>query len=245
MTVQFDNKGFALNSGYITVHTIDNNNIYIGSAEQYISIGCGLAAKSYLDAPPQEKTGFVVQRINDSWQYVADHRGEKVYSIDDGAEIEIKEVGDYPANTTTQKRPTEHHEWNGEEWIINEDEKTKLLNEQCDEMWERIKAYRYQRSLSGVYIESVGKWFQTGEEEKTKYLGLSHVIKEIGSISWKTFENDFIEMTPELLNSIFAEMVRAENADHINAEKHKALMMQSDTPLEYDFSSGWERRYED
>ncbi|OBX02794.1 hypothetical protein QV06_10745, partial [Gallibacterium genomosp. 3] len=83
------------------------------------------------------------------------------------------------------------------------------------------------------------------EEEKTKYLGLSQVINKIGSIEWKTFENDFVEMTPALLTEIFAEMVRAENADHVNAERHKVEMMKSDKPLEYDYTTGWERRYAD
>lgn len=141
--------------------------------------------------------------------------------------------------------PSEYHTWNGTEWIISEEKQAELLAIQQAEVWERIKEYRYNRSLGGVYIVSVDKWFQTGEEEKTKYLGLSQVIDKLGSISWKTFENDFVEMTPDLLAKIFAEMVRAENADHVNAERHKVAMMQSDKPLEYDYTAGWERRYAD
>ncbi|WP_065233807.1 DUF4376 domain-containing protein [Gallibacterium genomosp. 3] len=245
MTVEFDKDGFALNSGYVDAFVTDTNGIYTHKATEYVVVGTGLSAGAYINAPPDSKDGFVIQRVNDKWQYIADHRGEKVYSIIDGAEIDIKEIGEYPDNTTTQPRPTEAHIWNGAEWILSDEKQAELLVNQKNEIWERIKAYRYQRSLGGVYIASVDKWFQTGEEEKTKYLGLSQVIDKIGSIEWKSFSNDFVEMTPSLLAEIFAGMVRAENADHINAERHKAAMMQSDKPLEYDYTTGWERRYED
>lgn len=154
----------------------------------------------------------------------------------------IRYMGEY---LLVDKAPSDICEFDGIEWVISPEKQSSLLAKQHTETWERIKEYRYQRSLGGVYIKSVDRWFQTGEEEKTKYLGLSQVIDKIGSIEWKTFENDFVEMTPALLAEIFAEMVRAENADHVNAERHKAVMMQSDKPLEYDFSDGWERRYED
>lgn len=162
-------------------------------------------------------------------------------SITGGGEVWVEEG----TLKWTGKAPSPAHTWNGTEWILSDEKQAELLTAQQAETWERIKAYRYNRSLGGVYIKSVDRWFQTGEEEKTKYLGLSQVIDKIGSIEWKTFENDFVEMTPALLAEIFAEMVRAENADHITAEKHKAAMTQSDKPLEYNYTTGWERRYAD
>ncbi|OOR97148.1 hypothetical protein B0186_10510, partial [Canicola haemoglobinophilus] len=108
-----------------------------------------------------------------------------------------------------------------------------------------IKQKRYDNSLGGVYIASVKKWFQTGEEEKTKYLGLDKVIDKLGEIDWKCADNSFIKMNRTLLDEIFLQMVVTENADHINAEKHRMAMMSVENPLEYDYSSGWAEIYEE
>lgn len=113
------------------------------------------------------------------------------------------------------------------------------------QMWERIKQKRYQAGLGGVYIERVGKWFQTGEEEKTKYLGLDKVIDKVGEIDWKCADNSFIKLDRALLDDIFMQMVVTENADHLNAEKHRLAMLEADNPLEYDYSAGWTKTYAD
>ncbi len=70
------------------------------------------------------------------------------------------------------------------------------LAEQQDEMWEKIKKKRYENGLGGVYIARVGKWFQTGEEEKTKYLGLDKVIDSLGEIDWKCYDKFFHQNEP-------------------------------------------------
>ncbi|HDR1061779.1 DUF4376 domain-containing protein [Pasteurella multocida] len=109
----------------------------------------------------------------------------------------------------------------------------------------KIKKKRYENGLGGVYIARVGKWFQTGEEEKPKYLGLDKVIDSLGEIDWKCYDNSFIKMNRTLLNEIFLAMVVTENADHINAEKHRVEMLKSSDPLNYDFSTGWSANYEE
>lgn len=113
------------------------------------------------------------------------------------------------------------------------------------EMWERIKQKRYQTGLGGVYIDQAGKWFQTGEEEKTKYLGLDKVIDKIDSLDWKCADNSFIKLDRALLNEIFLKIALTENANHINAEKHRLAMLEAENPLEYDYSAGWTKTYED
>lgn len=130
--------------------------------------------------------------------------------------------------------------WDGEKWIIDE----AKLAEQQNEVWEKIKEKRYKNGLGGVYIKRVGKWFQTGEEEKTKYLGLDKVIDKIGEIDWKCADNTFVKMNRTLLDEIFLQMVVTENADHVNAEKHRIEMMKSTNPLDYNFSTGWSANYE-
>ncbi|MFC0918808.1 DUF4376 domain-containing protein [Pasteurella multocida] len=168
------------------------------------------------------------------------------FEIGDGVDLESKQLilcqGQY---ILVDRQPSELHVWNCDQWVIDEEKQAQLLAIQQDEMWEKIKKKRYENGLGGVYIARVGKWFQTGEEEKTKYLGLDKVIDSLGEIDWKCYDNSFIKMDRTLLNEIFLAMVVTENADHINAEKHRAEMLKSADPLNYDFSTGWSANYEE
>lgn len=128
---------------------------------------------------------------------------------------------------------------------LTTEQRTQFKATHQAQMWERIKQKRYENSLGGVYIERVGKWFQTGEEEKTKYLGLDKVIDKVGEIDWKCADNSFIKLDRTLLDDIFMQMVVTENADHLNAEKHRLAILEADNPLEYDYSGGWSKTYED
>ncbi|HDR1224613.1 TPA: DUF4376 domain-containing protein [Pasteurella multocida] len=175
-------------------------------------------------------------------------------SLEDFIEIEVESESELDTKQLiyfqsqyilVDRQPTELHIWNGNEWVLDEEKQAQLLATQQTEMWEKIKKKRYENGLGGVYIARVGKWFQTGEEEKTKYLGLDKVIDSLGEINWKCYDNSFIKMNRTLLNEIFLQMVVTENADHINAEKHRAEMLKSADPLNYDFSTGWSANYEE
>ncbi|URH94601.1 DUF4376 domain-containing protein [Pasteurella multocida] len=168
------------------------------------------------------------------------------FEIEDSVDLESKQLilcqGEY---ILVDRQPSELHVWNCDQWVLDEEKQAQLLAIQQTEMWEKIKKKRYENSLGGVFIERVGKWFQTGEEEKTKYLGLDKVIDSLGEINWKCYDNSFIKMNRTLLNEIFLQMVVTENADHINAENHRAEMLKSADPLNYDFSTGWSANYEE
>ena len=137
--------------------------------------------------------------------------------------------------------------WDGEQWHIDPECAARLKAEQQEEMWERIKAKRYDNLRHGVYIKSVGKWFQTDDATRLQYLALALESVTGGfkkPINWKTMDNSFLMLTPELLREIMQAMHDDEQADFINAERHKAAMLKSENPLEYDYSSGWTANYE-
>ncbi|MEN4684521.1 tail fiber assembly protein [Pantoea agglomerans] len=58
---------------------------------------------------------------DESWLAVADHRGETVYSVADGAAVLINTPGDYPADTTPLKPATVWDKWDGEKWVTDKD----------------------------------------------------------------------------------------------------------------------------
>lgn len=232
-----------------TVCQLDEDGIFIGTTQADLSpleaeAGVYLLPANTIDTlPPKPRQGFAAQWQENQWHYVEDHRGKVVYSTENGQAITIHELGALPEQVTETPRPSPHHAFQNGQWEISAEKQAERLKTQQAEMWEKIKQRRYENSLGGVYIERVGKWFQTGEEEKTKYLGLDKVIDRLGEIDWKCADNSFIKMNRTLLDEIFLQMVVTENADHINAEKHRIAMMSVENPLEYDYSSGWAEIY--
>ena len=138
--------------------------------------------------------------------------------------------------------------WDGEQWHLDPECAARLRAEQQDEMWERIKQKRYDNLRHGVYIKSVGKWFQTDDATRLQYLALALESVTGGfkkPINWKTMDNSFLMLTPELLREIMQAMHDDEQADFINAEKHKAAMLKLENPLEYDYSDGWTANFDE
>ena len=138
--------------------------------------------------------------------------------------------------------------WDGEQWRISPECAAKLKAEQQEEVWERIKAKRYDNLRHGVYAKSVGKWFQTDDATRLQYLALALESVTGGfkkPINWKTMDNSFLMLTPELLREIMQAMHDDEQADFINAEKHKAAMLKAEHPLEYDYSAGWTANFDE
>ncbi|HGY1136472.1 TPA: tail fiber assembly protein [Citrobacter freundii] len=120
MTTTFDTTGLAQVAGTVTVYSYDNKTgEYIGETDEYVAVGVGIPAHSTVTPPPVASSGYVAVFSSGTWQTVADHRGEIVYSTVDGAAVDITAPGDYPANTTTLKPATPYDQWAGDMWVTD------------------------------------------------------------------------------------------------------------------------------
>ena len=118
--VTFDKDGLAKTSGALTIYNFDSlTGEFTSSNNEYLSQGVGLPASACTVAPPQSEAGSVAVYRNGEWMVVADHRGETVYSITDGATIVVAEPGDYMAGTTTFAPKTAWDKWDGEKWVTD------------------------------------------------------------------------------------------------------------------------------
>ncbi|HFE2536398.1 TPA: tail fiber assembly protein [Escherichia coli] len=141
---KLNNELIATEAGDITVFNYDGETReYLSSSVEYLAVGVGIPASSCTDAPGESKKGFAICRTADftAWEYVADHRGETVYSTETGEGVPITAPGDYPENTTTLAPATPYDTWNGSEWVTDteaqhaadveaaEQQKTALLSE--------------------------------------------------------------------------------------------------------------------
>ena len=120
--ISLDENGFATEDGYITVYNYDGvTREYIGLAVEYLPFGVGVPANSCVDAPGSKRAGFAIRRNADStgWEYVADHRGETVYSTTTGKPATVSQLGEYPEGTTTKAPLTPYDKWDGEKWVTD------------------------------------------------------------------------------------------------------------------------------
>ncbi|MDC9607394.1 tail fiber assembly protein [Xenorhabdus griffiniae] len=122
MTAKLDKNHIATVAGNITVYNYHSETREYSSASvEFLLVGLGIPAHSCIDAPGDHKQGYAICRTADlsAWEYVADHRGETVYSIETGAAQVITALGDYPSKTAPEAPTTPFDKWNGKWWVTD------------------------------------------------------------------------------------------------------------------------------
>lgn len=101
---------------------------------------------SYQVEPPEVEGGFaaIINRDENGWELVADHRGAVVYGTDDGAPRVWQALGDLPEGYTLKAPETVFDTWQGDDWAVDEAAQAEAL---------RAAAYRKQ-SLATQYATS-------------------------------------------------------------------------------------------
>lgn len=115
-------------AGDVTVFNYDGETReFLSSSVEYLPEGVGIPANSCMDAPGEGREGFAICRTADftAWEYVADHRGETVYSTETGESVIVSLPGDYPDGTTTLAPATPYDTWNGSEWVLDNEAQHK------------------------------------------------------------------------------------------------------------------------
>jgi len=118
--VTLDKNGLAKSAGTVTVYNFNAiSGEFTGSSDEFLAQGVGLPANACIIAPPATEAGRVALYRDGSWLAVADHRGETIYSVTDGAAILIDAPGDYPAETTPLEPATVWDKWDGKKWVTD------------------------------------------------------------------------------------------------------------------------------
>lgn len=129
--VTLDKNGLAKSAGTVTVYNFNAvSGEFTGSSDEFLAQGVGLPGNACITAPPATDVGRVALYRDGSWLAVADHRGETIYSVTDGAAILIDVPGDYPADTTPLKPATSWDKWDGKKWVTDSaEEKAAAIKE--------------------------------------------------------------------------------------------------------------------
>ena len=238
---------------------LDADNLYLHQTEADLDPlaedGSYLLPAGCVDTqPPEARAGFAArwQPEKNAWQYLPDHRGKTAYRTDEGAEVQVEQVGELPGGLTFTPRENEHQTWDAKakDWVLPPAVAVQIKEQQQDEMWERIKEKRYDNLRHGVFVKSVGKWFQTDDATRLQYLTLRTLPNEAFPLKepWRTMDNTDLppeKCTKALFEEIVMQMVADEMADFRNAKRHRAAMLQAENPLEYDYSDGWTANFDE
>lgn len=113
------------------------------------------------------------------------------------------------------------------------------------EIWSHIRQERDHRTNTSGY--KVGnKWFHSDPKSRSQQLSLVLLGENIpADLEWKTMDNSFVTMTPQLAREILAASTTSDQAIFAAAEAHKAAMEASENPADYDFSTGWPEAFSD
>lgn len=106
------------------------------------------------------------------------------------------------------------------------------------EAWMRIKAKRDAIQDGGVMVGN--KWFHTDTKSRVQQLALFSLGQSLPpGILWKTMDGTFIELTPTLVQQIFAAGIAREQAVFTRAEVLRQAAEANDDPAAIDIESGW------
>ena len=120
-TAILDENGLTTSVGWAIVYNVNSQTgEYVGATYQFLPVGVGLPAHSYLDKPKSVDDDRAIVRQEDRWTYPTDYRGKTIYSIETGAESTVKNIGDIPAGFTLLKPNSEFDSWNGKKWVLDE-----------------------------------------------------------------------------------------------------------------------------
>ncbi len=115
-----DENNQASTDGWITVYNIStSNNEYIGCTEEYLMVGVGIPAASYIDAPPVFQAGYAVCRVGAAWEQVEDHRGATVYDVSTLSASIVQTLGVIGDELTLIAPVTQYDQWNGTAWFTD------------------------------------------------------------------------------------------------------------------------------
>lgn len=159
-------QGLAITDVTVQVYNVNpQTQEYNHPSDEFLAMGVGLPAYSYLDKPLAAKEGFVVCRTESGWQYQIDLRDTVVYTKANGQESKVTKLGELPNEVTLLKPVTEFDRWQDERWV------TDLTAKKQAEM-EHAKAEKQQLShQASMEIEKLNdaielEMVQDGDQKK-------------------------------------------------------------------------------
>lgn len=159
-------SGFASESGWATVHTINPaTSEYASIQEAWVSIGTGLPTGAYLDEPMPPEQGKAIVRQGGTWALVDDHRGQTAYDKQTRAKTVIAEIGELPATMTMLEPLSQFDVWDepADAWVKDVAAEQQSLTAQANQQKSALLAEA--TAMVAPLQDAVDMGIATTEEE--------------------------------------------------------------------------------
>ena len=118
-----DDNGYTITAGWRIIYNVDTKGEFLQATYQYLPIGVGLPANSYLDAPTEVDDNKAIIHDGKQWTYPDDFRGTAIYSTETGIKTVVQKIGKIPDGYTTLKPASEFDSWDGDKWVLDKNKK--------------------------------------------------------------------------------------------------------------------------
>lgn len=144
----------------------------------------------------------------------------------------------------TGAKPDEYYTYDKatEAWVVDDQKFKERLEQYKADLWEKTKAERETRLVSGCYVPSIEKWFHTdmvSQMSYTRALEFFNLNPEAKPVMWKTMDGSFVEIGKDKLIEVISTIfIRSQEIFKI-AETHGAKIRALTSLDSYDIMTGW------
>ncbi|MES3478726.1 tail fiber assembly protein [Citrobacter freundii] len=137
----FDEDGLAIEAGEIRCFYYDSLTLeYTGWSDEFINIGVSMPGNSTDIDPGDEIAGKVAVFTGGVWKLEEDHRGESVWSTNDGRAVIIDYIGEIKPDFTTMSPSTPFDKWDSGKWVTDVDAQSNAAITDAEREKLRLKA---------------------------------------------------------------------------------------------------------
>lgn len=137
----FDDAGLAIEAGEIRCFYYDSLTLeYTGWSDEFINIGVSMPGNSTDIDPGDEIAGKVAVFTGGVWKLEEDHRGESVWSTNDGRAVIIDYIGEIKPDFTTMSPSTPFDKWDSGKWVTDVDAQSNAAITDAEREKLRLKA---------------------------------------------------------------------------------------------------------
>lgn len=149
--------------------------------------------------------------------------------------------------------PSQYHIWNGTEWVISDEGEVGLLTEQRNKIRTQINTKRDACVNGGVYVPEIGKWVDTDEKGRATLVEIKADFDLNGKedngepriFTLICADNTAEPLDFDKFKAVWNAAAKLKESMFENAYMHKILLEQAEKPLEYDWSIGWAKTFEE
>ncbi|OOH84935.1 hypothetical protein BMT54_12055 [Pasteurellaceae bacterium 15-036681] len=196
----------------------------------------------------KKSNAFLVEGIHtittDAITVTAEFYEQAIEARASGAEIYV-ESGEVRISAP---RPSPYHERVGRLWQLKDSGKQAQLLAQRVQVRKQINAKRDECVNGGVYVHQIDKWVDTDEKGQANLVQIKADFDLNGKeqeFSLICADNSVYQLNYESFKAVWNAVRELKTKMFENAYMHKILLEQNNNPLEYDWSLGWAKTYEE